>query len=125
MIKEVLLVFIGSGVGGAMRFLVSKVFASFFVSSFPWGTFAVNIIGCFVIGLVNGLFLNGLIHDNQTKLLLTVGFCGGFTTFSSLMNDSYLLSNNGSVLLLIAYVSLSFVLGMLALLGGYALANRL
>lgn len=123
MLRDILLVFIGSGVGGSLRFVISRLLASFIASAYPWGTFVVNVLGCFIIGLVNGWFNNGSIPDTNVKLLLTVGFCGGFTTFSSFMNENLTLLRADNFPIFIAYSALSLILGMLSLWLGYYLSK--
>ena len=88
--KELLFVCIGSFFGGVARYLVGKAVQSWVIVSFPWGTMAVNVIGCSLIGLLSGLSLGGHITPT-TKLVLVTGFCGGFTTFSTFMNENLLL----------------------------------
>ncbi|WP_306302531.1 fluoride efflux transporter CrcB [Prevotella corporis] len=94
MLKGFLLVGIGSFLGGGLRFLVSRMTAEWVATPFPLATFAVNIIGCLVIGYVSGLPLGGWLSAD-TRLILTTGFCGGFTTFSTFMNENTSLMKNG------------------------------
>jgi CrcB protein len=116
--KELLLVCIGSFFGGGARYLVSKSLQSWVAVSFPWGTMAVNVVGCFLIGLLSGLSLDGHISPT-TKLILVTGFCGGFTTFSTFSNESMQMLQNGNVGAFIGYVATSLV-GGIALVGlGY------
>jgi CrcB protein len=80
--KQVLLVFIGGGVGSALRYMVGK-FLKTSASGFPWSTFSVNVLGSLLIGILMGVTLkNSSFSENQTLLLIT-GLCGGFTTFSA------------------------------------------
>ena len=74
--KEILLVCIGSFFGGGARFLVSKALQSFVALSLPWGTMVVNVLGCFLIGLLSGWALNEQLSPTA-KLVLVTGFCGG------------------------------------------------
>ena len=128
---SVIAVFIGSGLGGVCRYLAGKAIqAHVGTTLFPWGTFAVNISGCFLIGLLYGLFdryaeqhAGNLILTTQLRLLLTVGFCGGFTTFSTFINENYLLFHSSNLLLLAGYVALSVAVGFILLYAGYALSN--
>ena len=86
--KEVLIVSIGSFFGGGMRYWVSKMVQSCTVIAFPFGTMAVNVAGCLIIGFLSGLnWREGGWMSPSAKLLLTTGFCGGFTTFSTFMNE--------------------------------------
>ena len=118
--KELLLVSAGSFVGGGLRYLVGKWLGQMFATSFPWGTFAVNIVGCFLIGVFSSLSLGGHLSTNM-KLLLATGLCGGFTTFSTFMNDSLLLSREGNVTTAVLYTALSLILGMAAVVAGHKL----
>ena len=120
--KELLLVCIGSFFGGGARYLVSKAVKSWVAASFPWGTMAVNVVGCFLIGLLSGLSLGGNISPS-TKLILVTGFCGGFTTFSTFMNENLLLGREGSVLSAILYTLASLALGLIAVLLGYQIVK--
>ena len=88
--------------------------------SFPWATFAVNVLGCLLIGLFTGLSASGHLPA-QWKLVLITGFCGGFTTFSTFINENYLLGKD-HLLMLAIYTLASLVLGMVALVAGYKIA---
>ena len=121
--KELLLVCVGSFFGGGARYLVSKAVQSWLaVASFPWGTMAVNVLGCFLIGLLSGLSFGGQISPT-TKLVLVTGFCGGFTTFSTFMNENLLLSRDGAMLSAILYTLASLALGLIAVIIGYQIVK--
>ena len=125
--KELLLVCIGSFFGGGMRYLVGQLHVrltgpeTLAYVVFPWGTFAVNIIGCLLIGLFTGIAASGHLPA-QWKLVLVTGFCGGFTTFSTFMNENYLLGKDNLMMLAI-YTVASLALGMGALVVGYKIAS--
>lgn len=121
--KELLLVSIGSFFGGGARYLVSKAVQTWVAVSFPWGTMVVNIVGCFLIGLLSGMSLGGHISPT-TKLVLVTGFCGGFTTFSTFMNENLLLGRGGAILPAILYTLLSLALGLMAVVAGYLIATN-
>lgn len=108
MIRNLLLVALGGGVGSVLRYLLSGMNASF-----PWGTFAVNILGSLIIGLLVGLVSKGVLSA-EMKLLLVTGFCGGFTTFSTFANESLGMMKAGDVLMMALYVGASVALGILA-----------
>lgn len=125
---NILAVFFGSGLGGVCRYLLSRFIQSQAQASsvFPWGTFAVNILGCFIIGLLYGIFdrydASGIVPQ-QIRLLLTVGFCGGFTTFSTFINENYLLFQSSNLPLLFCYMAASLFFGYLLLYIGYAFSQ--
>lgn len=121
--KLVLLVFLGSGCGGALRYLISKYLKFSIMGSFPLATFTVNVLGCFLIGLFTGLFNNSSI-SHEVKTLLTVGFCGGFTTFSTFTNENFLLGKGGDMMMSIVYIVASLLVGLLALWGGYKVSGN-
>ena len=120
--KELLLVFVGSFFGGGARYLVGRLFQTWAAESFPWGTMTVNVVGCFLIGLLSGMSLGGQISPT-TKLVLVTGFCGGFTTFSTFMNENLLLGRDGAFLSAVLYTLASLVLGLIAVVIGYQLAK--
>ena len=120
--KEFLLVCIGSFFGGGARFLVSKALQSCVILSLPWGTMVVNVVGCFLIGLLSGWALNEQISP-VAKLVLVTGFCGGFTTFSTFMNENLLLSRDGAFLAAVLYTLGSLALGLLSVVVGYQITK--
>lgn len=120
---NLLYVMLGSAVGGGCRFLVSKVVAENTASTFPWGTFVVNLVGCLLIGVLFGLAERGVSLSPQMKALLITGFCGGFTTFSTFAHENYLLLNDSRFWVLFLYAVLSFALGLLLAHAGHALAR--
>lgn len=121
---NLLAVFLGSGLGGVCRYLLSKIIQTHCAAGlFPWGTFVVNVAGCFLIGLFYGISDNSGISgmlSPQLRLMLTVGFCGGFTTFSTFVNENYLLFQSSNFLLVCGYVAASIIVGFLLLYTGYA-----
>ena len=123
MIKQLLLVGLGGGLGSILRYSVSIWIRKYCVSVFPLATFIVNITGCFIIGLLLGLSTKYQFINNDLKLLLIVGFCGGYTTFSTFSHENLKLLNAGNYLVPISYTVLSVVLGILAVWAGNSLAK--
>lgn len=120
--KELLIVSLGSFVGGGMRYLVTRLVGEWSAMPFPFGTFIVNIVGCLLIGLLSGWVMGGHLSP-QIKLLLVTGCCGGFTTFSTFMNENFLLGRDGQMLIALLYTAMSFLLGLGAVALGYWLTK--
>ena len=122
--KSFLLVFLGGGLGSGLRYLVT-IAMNQYSKVLPFGTFAVNMIGCLMIGLVLGYAQKeNTLTSNQT-LLLATGFCGGFTTFSAFASENLELIRNGELFNFSIYAIGSVFIGMLLILIGYLLINKL
>jgi fluoride exporter len=121
MFRSLLIVGVGGFIGSVLRYLTALYFQSTSASLFPWGTFSVNIAGSLLIGIFYGLSEKGNILPADLRLFLTVGLCGGFTTFSSFSNDAFLLIEGREWLRVSLYASLSFFLGLLAVYIGRTL----
>ena len=122
--KSFLLVFLGGGLGSGLRYLVT-IAMNQYSKVLPFGTFAVNMIGCLLIGLVLGYAQKeNTLTSNQT-LLLATGFCGGFTTFSAFASENLELIRNGELFNFSIYAIGSVFAGMLLILIGYLLVNKL
>ena len=121
--KALLLVFFAGGVGSSLRYAVQLLLQGRpHPASFPWATFAVNLGGCFLIGLSHALSVR-LQFSPETRLLLTTGLCGGFTTFSTFCNESLSLLRQGYAVTFACYVGLSVALGLAAVWAGNAVAR--
>ncbi len=117
-----ILIFLGGGLGSVLRYLISKYFNAF-DTVIPYGTFLVNILGSLFIGILLGLSLrSNMLNHNQT-LFLAVGFCGGFTTFSTFAFESTEILESGDYFNLALYLIGSIVLGILAIFLGLYLAK--
>ena len=114
MLKEIIAVFIGGGIGSILRFLISRI-NIINNSNFPYPTFISNVLGCILLGI----FLSYFVKYNDTEstffIFLTVGVCGGFTTFSSFSNESLQLIQNGQIMTFLIYLFLSFATGLIGI----------
>lgn len=123
MTKTLIAIFLGGGTGSVLRYAIQQLVNENFTSPhFPWGTFTVNILGSFLIGLFYALSARlGL--SAEIRLLLTTGLCGGFTTFSTFSNDGLLLLKQGHPGTFILYTLASVVLGVIMVWAG-AIAGK-
>ena len=119
MIKSLCIVGLGSFVGGTLRYLISTWMKNACSQGFPWATLMVNLVGCFLIGLLFGLFGRYSSTSHPWCLLLTTGLCGGFTTFSTFANEGVQMLQSGNFGAFAAYASISLVLGVLLVMLGY------
>ena len=122
--KILLFVGVGSCFGGVLRYLLTQVVQFKTASVLPFGTFVVNILGCFLIGLVFGLSEKTSLPQ-EIRTLLTTGLLGGFTTFSSFSYETIGLLRNGQWGFALAYVLTSVILGLLVTFIGITIAKYL
>ncbi len=116
-----IIVFLGAGIGGALRHGVNSASARLLGIEFPWGTLAVNILGSLVMGLLAGYFAFKGEAAQAWRLFFTTGILGGFTTFSAFSLDTALLYERGANGPMILYVAGSVVLSIVAVFVGLAL----
>lgn len=121
MIKNLLLVFIGGGIGSSFRFIISKYLNA--SSLIPYGTFLVNIIGSLLLGIILGWAIKSNTLNSPINLLLGIGFCGGFTTFSTFSFENYSFLKSGDYLSFSIYFFGSMILGILAVLAGILISK--
>ncbi len=121
-IKNIAVVGAGSFIGGAARYLISLAMKGI-GKGFPWATLAVNLVGCFLIGLLWGLFSRTANEDGNWVLFLTVGFCGGFTTFSTFSKDALTMLQGGNGWGFAGYVATSVIVGIALVAAGYYLVR--
>ena len=120
MIKEMLLVGLGAFFGSSFRYLIN-IKIGLLNLLFPWATFGINLTGSLLIGILMAISFK---DQNLWKLLLTTGFCGGFTTFSSFSFESLSLIKSGNIIIVLSYISLSILGGLLFATIGYYFTNK-
>ena len=122
--KIILLIGVGSFIGGISRYLLSLFIQNKFLSTFPFGTLGVNILACFLIGIVFGLSERGN-FTMEWRLFLATGFLGGFSTFSSFSNETVGLLRDGQLWQAFTYILSSLVICLMATFIGISLIKLL
>ncbi|GAB4336113.1 MAG: fluoride efflux transporter CrcB [Flammeovirgaceae bacterium] len=122
-LTDFFLVFLGGGLGSVLRFLLSRMIMTKYPTVFPWGTWWINFIGSFLIGLIFA-YSSKSPHIQSYKLFLISGFCGGFTTFSTFSLDNWNLYTKGEYLYAIFYSTSSVILGIVAAMTGIFLVKN-
>ena len=123
MIQNCLFVMLGGAVGALLRYGISRLMAGITLLSMPLGTLLVNIAGCFLLGWLTGI---AQVHSNASRplmLMLTVGLCGAFTTFSTFSAENIKLMENGQLLSTLLYTAASIFLGFLLFWFGKSLSS--
>lgn len=123
MLKPILLVALGGAIGSVARYLCQKWFSLHYASSFPWGTFIVNASGCFLIGLFWGISFKSFAANENWKLFLMTGLCGGFTTFSAFTLEGIGLLKEQKTALFFSYILFSVVIGLAATYAGMKISR--
>ena len=113
-------IFLGGGIGAVLRYLTGIVISVYLKTNFPTATFFVNIIGCFILGFLFVFFIEKSQINPALKLLLTTGFCGGLTTFSTFSPEIFNMIQDTQYTTAILYIGTSLIIGLFAVfLGGY------
>lgn len=107
-----LYIFLGGGLGSLLRYGIGKASLKMFTSSFPIGTFITNVFACFVLGMIVYLFADETQKNNWVQPLVIIGFCGGFSTFSTFSNETVQLINSGNYIVAIVNIALSLIVGI-------------
>lgn len=124
MLIKLLLVFLGAGAGGTARWGVQEACARQFGRHFPWGTLAVNVLGCLLVGFLAAMFTSTWNIREEYRLGLIVGFLGGFTTFSAFGRETVVLAQGHQAGWAIANIALNVILSLAAVWAGAWLAGR-
>jgi len=118
MLKALFLVGTGGFCGSICRYLAGIYFSNLYPNAQPWGTFIVNVVGCFLVGAFYSFSKQYEWFGAHLSLLLIIGFCGGFTTFSSFSFENIMLLEAGRFSAFAFYSTTSFLLGLLATAAG-------
>ncbi len=120
--KLIMAIGTGSFIGGILRYLLSQLIQTRYLSVFPFGTLAVNIIGCLLIGVVFGISDRSNLTP-EWRLFLATGLLGGFTTFSAFSNETVSMLRSGELWHASAYVAASIIIGLIATFIGISITK--
>ncbi len=123
MIRTLIFIGLGGFLGSVSRYLMSVGLQQYFFTNFPVGTLSVNTLGSFLIGVIFGFAEKGVLLSADWKMFLAVGFCGGFTTFSTFTLDNLMLMRDGQIAHFLLYTGGSLLLGLFAVVMGYYLTR--
>ncbi len=123
--RELILIFVGGGLGSVTRFSLGKWISSLHTHHFPYGTLGVNIIACFVLGLLIGMADHKQIISAHSRVFWTVGFCGGFSTFSTFSSETVALLQTGFHLSGVLYIITSLVACLAVTFAGLYLGENI
>ncbi|MFG3593071.1 fluoride efflux transporter CrcB [Bradyrhizobium sp. RDI18] len=123
--QVILAVGAGGAIGSVARYLVGVGSGRLFGTDFPWGTLVINVTGSFLIGAFVGVFAAKWDLSQTMRIFLTVGICGGFTTFSTFSLDTYYLIERGQTLASFAYMVTSVTLSIGALIAALRFVRAL
>jgi CrcB protein len=123
--RELILVFMGGGLGSVIRFAMGRWINAFHNGTFPWGTLAVNVVACFLMGLLIGLADHKNMLSPSARVFWTVGFCGGFSTFSAFSAEALVLIQGGLQWSFVMYLLASLVLCVAGTYAGLSLGETL
>lgn len=124
MLKSLILVFLGGGLGSLFRYSIGRWVGTLHTHYFPFGTLLANILACFILGLLVGAAATRQDFSGHTKLFWTVGFCGGFSTFSTFSLEAVSLFQSGYSGTTLIYIGLSLIFCTTAILAGIWLGQR-
>ena len=119
------IIFVGGGLGACLRYLSGIIFFNYLNIPFPYGTFIINISGSLLLGLITMASLMKTNMDPRLMIFLTIGFCGGFTTFSTFSYEAFDLINRGFIYSSLLYICLSVILSIISTFLGIHIAKNL
>ena len=122
---NVLAVFLGGGAGSLIRYMVNTLFTKYNILNFPYATLFVNIVGSFILGIFFVFFINKTNLHPAWRLALSVGFCGGLTTFSTFSVETFEMIKNGYFFIAAVYIITSVIVCVLAAGAGYYIGGYL
>lgn len=125
MLYKALLVFLGSGLGGLIRYVLSGLIQGWWGPRFPMGTLVVNVSGCLAIGFFAAMMTGPVLVREEHRVAVLIGVFGGFTTFSSFGRETMALMNDGEWFLAGVNVLLSNLLGLIAVWAGAAISTKM